>query len=386
MEADILIAGAGCAGLSLAVHLLEESRRELRLAIIDPRQDFERDRTWCYWSLHRHPFEAAVTHAWNSWRVAWEGGTSVRRSDSVSYHYLPSDAFYRLALSRLAARPDVKLVLGKRVEEIEDTGDGIVARTDAGTVRARLAFDGRPPARSVPGRAGRHVALLQHFLGLLVEADYPCFDPTTATLMDFRVEQSEGIHFMYVLPLDRRRALVEDTFFGGTPQRADAHLESIRRYLADRCGLAAWRTLHREKGVIPMDTRIPEARTRSRICPIGVRAGLARPASGYAFLAIQRDSVRLARVVANQGVSGPITAAVPYGKATAFLDRVFLSYLLRQPDQAPRLFAALFGRVEPVSLARFLFDGGTAADRLRVMASLPKVALTAEALRCLAAG
>lgn len=385
MDADILIAGAGCAGLSLAVHLQRETGARRSVVLVDPRQQHSYDRTWCYWNLCRHPFEAAVTHLWRSWRVTWEGGEAIGRSDELAYHYLPSDVFYRLALANLASSPDVTLIRGARVRQIEETADGIVADTDAGPMRARVAFDGRPPARVEPGRKGRDVAMLQHFLGLLIETDGPCFDPSTATLMDFRVEQDEGVRFMYVLPLNERRALVEDTFFGGTPRSADVHLGSIRRYLADRYGLTEWRVLHRESGVIPMDTRIPEPRTHSRVCPIGVRAGMARPASGYAFLAIQRDSARLARQVAEGNASDPIDAPAPYGEATVFLDRVFLSYLLRHPDQGPRLFAALFRRVPPEPLARFLFDGGTVTDRLRVMAALPKVALTGEALRWLAA-
>ena len=38
MDADILIAGAGCAGLSLAVHLLDEGASDLEILLLDVRE------------------------------------------------------------------------------------------------------------------------------------------------------------------------------------------------------------------------------------------------------------------------------------------------------------------------------------------------------------
>ena len=38
MDADILIVGAGCAGLSLAVHLLEAGASDLQILLVDRRE------------------------------------------------------------------------------------------------------------------------------------------------------------------------------------------------------------------------------------------------------------------------------------------------------------------------------------------------------------
>jgi len=62
------------------------------------------------------------------------------------------------------------------------------------------------------------------------------------------------------------------------------------------------------------------------------------------------------------------------------LDRVFLSYLARRPDEAPDLFARLFERVPAEALVRFLSESGTIADDLRVMAALPIAPFAREAL------
>ena len=130
-----------------------------------------------------------------------------------------------------------------------------------------------------------------------------------------------------------------------------------------------------------MSTVSPPTPPSPRVTNIGVRAGLARPATGYAFLAIQRHSHRLAVYVVRSGVDRPMPRGRPYPRATSFLDRVFLAYLERRPEQAPEMFRSMFEGVAPEPMARFLFDGGTLSDRVAVMRSLPAPPLVGQALR-----
>ncbi len=71
-------------------------------------------------------------------------------------------------------------------------------------------FDSRP--KPVP-----EGALLQHFLGQMLKTSQPVFDPSIATLMDFRCDQSQGLHFIYLLPTAPDTALIESTLFTDTP-------------------------------------------------------------------------------------------------------------------------------------------------------------------------
>lgn len=379
MDADVLIIGAGCAGLSLAVHLMEAGASDLEIVLLDRRSNHVRDRTWCYWSGPDHPFQAAVRQSWNRWRVVTSEGEVERGSRSVTYRCIQADAFYDLALERIESSPNIKLVRGVSVEALREIEGGVAAVTADGEFTARRAFDSRPPEPG-PVPAGE-IHWLQHFVGLEVETDRPAFDPSVATLMDFRVMDGADIRFMYVLPLNDRTALVEDTFFGGEPRPESEYLESIDRYLAERLGVASWTETHRERGAIPMSTVPPTVPSSPRVTSIGLRAGLARPATGYAFLAIQRHSRRLAVYTVRAGVDRPMPRGRPYPRAVAFLDRVFLAYLERQPQEAPEMFLEMFEGVAPERMARFLFDGGTRTDRIAVMHSLPATPLIGQALR-----
>ena len=62
--------------------------------------------------------------------------------------------------------------------------------------------------------------MLQHFVGWEVKAAAGAFDPTTAILMDFRCDQTQGMHFIYCLPFSDQEALIESTLF--SPELAPA--------------------------------------------------------------------------------------------------------------------------------------------------------------------
>jgi lycopene beta-cyclase len=389
LDADYVIVGAGCAGLSLAVHL---AARGHRLAVVDPRTTFSRDRTWCFWDVHDHPFAGAVAHRWRRWRVRGPGADVVCGPGRYAYHHLPADRFYAAALAALRQAPGVRLLLGTRAGAVADVGPHARVETDRGVLRARAVFDSRPAA---PGDAGADDAwpapaaapaaagLAQQFVGLFVRADRPVFDAGAATLMHFDAPgPGDEIRFTYLLPFSAREALVEATAFApaGTPETAlhDALARHALDYLADQhrgVGLTVTGTEH---GRLPMVAGRTERRPSRRVYRIGVAGGLAKPSTGYAFLAIQRDAAGLAQALARTELPEPPR---PRGACATFLDAVFLAHLRRHPAAAPALFARLFARAPADALVRFLSDTATAADVARVVGALPVWPFVAEAAR-----
>ncbi|MEC8552440.1 MAG: lycopene cyclase family protein, partial [Pseudomonadota bacterium] len=151
-------------------------------------------------------------------------------------------------------------------------GDEAATATD-------LVFDSRPPP--VPDGM-----MLQHFLGLEVRSRRAIFDPDTAILMDFRVDQSRGMHFIYLLPFSATEALVESTLFTPSVCPADFYRREIATYLKSHFGLGSFETLRMERGVIPLGILPP----RDPSLPgIGGNGGAIRPSSGYAFPFIQKQ-------------------------------------------------------------------------------------------------
>lgn len=380
-DADVLIVGAGCAGLSLAWQLVERGLAGRRMLLIDPRTEYGRDRTWCFFDVVPHPFDAQISHRWSRWRVrsARDVPWVERESPGLRYAHLPSDAFYARVLERLEEEPNVELRLGTSVDAIADEGHHVEVHCDDGeVVRARLAFDSRPPRLTALSEPGREVSLLQHFAGWEIEVPEDRFDPDLATLMDFGVPQVGGVHFFYVLPLSPRRALVEATWFGTHVPDERVYASAIEGYLQNELGVAEHTVVRREKGVIPMTSEPLPVRISERIYQIGLAGGMAKPSTGYAFLAIQAFSAELAeRLVRIERPEPP----EPRPWRSRFQDRVFLSYLSRHRDRGPATLVRLFERVEPPTLARFLNDVSTLREDVEVMAAMPVLTMTREMMR-----
>ena len=384
VDADALIVGAGCAGLSLAVHVVQTARRAgkrcPRVVLLEPRAAYRRDRTWCGWRLGpSHPFAAAVTHRWTQWAVQDGRRRVVRGSARHPYEHIPADRFYAQAQALLATAPELRLVLGARVTAIAEQGGQVAVETTAGSLRAGLVLDGRPPEAAAEASAVAEVDLVQHFVGWEVETAEPCFDPGVVEMMDFAVAQSRGLHFMYVLPFAPTRALVEATYISAAALPVAQYEADIRGDL-ERRGAREFQIGFREAGQIAMSTRPTRPQVSPRVLQIGLRGGLAKPSTGYAFAAIQRFSAALAeRIVARPGQ--PLVPPAPRPAAAVAMDRVFLSYLERHPGRGPGLFVDLFERLPPDLLCRFLTDHGSPLDGLRVMASTPLAQMTAEVVR-----
>jgi lycopene beta-cyclase len=106
------------------------------------------------------------------------------------------------------------------------------------------------------------------FTGWAVRCAEPVFDPTTPVLFDFRTPQAGGSRFVYVLPDDRYRALVELTAFvprRARPPSAVERRDALAGYLSDVLHAGDFEILRTESAVLPLRTGAPaRARTGPR--------------------------------------------------------------------------------------------------------------------------
>ena len=51
--------------------------------------------------------------------------------------------------------------------------------------------------------------------------------------MDFRCNQSRGLHFIYVIPFSKKKALIESTLFSKNVEDRKFYLSAINSYLKD---------------------------------------------------------------------------------------------------------------------------------------------------------
>ena len=51
--------------------------------------------------------------------------------------------------------------------------------------------------------------------------------------MDFRCNQSRGLHFIYVIPFSKKKALIESTLFSKNVEDRKFYLSAINSYLKE---------------------------------------------------------------------------------------------------------------------------------------------------------
>ncbi|MGW7432261.1 lycopene cyclase family protein [Streptomyces sp. NPDC054861] len=351
---DVVILGGGAAGLSLAHWLTRTGTTALTVVEAPDGPLRPAERTWCSWDDGPGEFEEAVTASWPRMRVrAPDGGVVEAAPAPLRYRMLRSRDFERLVHARLAAHPAAR-VLRATAHTVRNVPEGAEVRCATGdgrtlTLRGRYVFDSRPP----PGLPPSRTTLFQHFRGWFVRTASPRFDTGVADLMDFRVPQPRhGLAFGYVLPLGPERALVEYTEFSRTPLTTAAYDEALRHYTGNVLRLGPLGVDSTEQGVIPMtDARFPR-RVGPAVFRIGAAGGATRPATGYTFAAVQRQS----RAIAAALRDGAAHVPRPHARRALAMDAVLLRALDTGRIDGPEFFTGLFRRVPMERLLRFL-DG-----------------------------
>lgn len=373
---DVAILGGGMSGLALACQIDRSnncaSRRINKAVVIEPRDEYQRDKTWCYWQRAGGLFDEAISHSWSRWEIRSAGRVTASACPEMPYVRVDSGRYYQSAVELLGSSNTVGLKLGVSAGQVSRDQQQLCVGTDRGQVRADRVIDTRP--RPIP-----QGTLLQHFFGWEIETDKDVFDPTTVTLMDFSVGSEEDVHFFYVLPFSPCRALVETTHFSKQQLCESQYKDELRGYLRQRFGLSDWHIRSSECGVLPMPKR-PHALLEGQpnVVLFGLHADTAKPSTGYCYPHAQQQAECIAEWLSGRTNSGPPPSRHSVAR---WFDGVFVAFLENRPAQAPEVFFRLFQRVNPAALVRFLSDGAQLADYLRVIWAMPKGVMMREALR-----
>lgn len=364
LDADLAIIGGGCAGLSLAMRLARHANGAPRTVIIEPRDTYTNDRTWAFWhdASALEGFDEMIALRWHRWQVS-AGGTKLVHQSDRPYVAIAASTFYRGARKIIEHQDQMTLNLGTRVNRLVSRDDHVELETSSGTLRTAWVVDTRPPSIG----QFEHTTLLQVFSGAEVMTERPVFDAGTVGLMTDMSVDKDGFVFTYTLPYSPTHALVEATRFAARPM-AMAQLDADLDAAIDRLSSAAV-IGRRERGVLPMGLpTLSPRQLASRIVHGGAGAGACRPATGYAFLRIQRWAAACADRI-REGQQ-PLAHPVDPGWIR-FMDTLFLRVLRHRPELAPELFLALARTVSPERFVRFLSDEASPIDIAKVISALP---------------
>lgn len=283
----LLIVGGGLAGGLLALALRREAPGQ-EFLLLEAGEQLGGQHTW---SFHGSDLDAEdrdwvlplATRSWSAHEVVFPSGA---RRFETSYHSIRSDDFH----ARLVAALGDRVRFSARAADLSETR----VRLDSGQVlEACCVVDARGFSSQQPSQ---EEAGWQKFLGLDVELEQ-AHGLDAPVLMDARVEQKDGFRFLYLLPWDERRLLVEDTRYSDSPQLAPDELEADVRGYCEARGWKIRQVERREQGSLPIPLRPGICGSPQGAAPvIGVRAGLFHPTTGYSLPEAARLARRLARL------------------------------------------------------------------------------------------
>ena len=367
-DVELAIIGGGCAGLSLARDLARHAESYAALSstvVLEPRTEYANDRTWCFWARDAGADAHLATHRWRAWRFSTDNQQLVHRPGADwAYYHIPSERFYRDALSAVEAAPKIQLHRGIQVTSIEPHPTGLHIETNEGTLIARQVVDTRPcvAAKTPPA------LLTQAFMGVEIDCDYPLPVVEIVGLMEAMTCDHLGFRFNYILPLSATRLLVEATRFSAVSVTREQLTEDLDHALWSVVPSGRYEVIRREQGSIPMGLTAAPAMSHPEWVQAGISGGAVRAGTGYAYRRIQEWSRLCAQSVSE---NGSVIGHPPPIRRLQWMDMLFLTVLREQPELAPKLFMSLAHNVAPATLVRFLTERPSINDLLAVIYALP---------------
>jgi lycopene beta-cyclase len=186
-------------------------------------------------------------------------------------------------------------------------------------------------------------------------------------MMDFRLVWPESTSFTYVLPLNKREALVEFTLFTSSMLQKQDYERMLQNYIKDILKIQAYEIVEKEQGVIPMSDFPFEKYSKGNHIRIGTGGGWVKPSTGYSFKNCERNSKI---IIANLKMNKPPNHGMLKIKSRIY-DTLFLDILYSQNQRGPELFNIMYSKIPVQTIFAFLDDQTTFIQDLFIMSRFP---------------
>lgn len=287
---DVVFIGGGLSA-SLAAYRLRQLRPELQLLVLERGQTLGADHIWSFHQTDLSTDQLSwiapfVLRTWPAQAVRFPG---LKRRLNTPYASITSERLHSVAMGLLAG-------CVRTGAEVKAAGADHVTLASGERIVARCVIDCRGALQDTALDIG-----FQKFAGHEIETSEP-HGVTAPVIMDATVPQHDGYRFVYLLPFDDRRLLIEDTYYSDDG-RLD--IEELGTRIAAYQNAHGWdgaRDIRKEKGILPIalggdiDTFWHNRRSESPCACAGLRAALFHPTTGYSL----PDAVAVADVLARQ--------------------------------------------------------------------------------------
>ena len=344
-EFDYIIIGGGCAGLSLAYELeIHNKLKNKTLAIIEPRLEYKKDKTWSFWKTTNHNFDDCIKKSWENFSINMPNKTNYLECINYPYQSIDSSLYYEKISNKLDQNTNISFF--NDLKEINSNNSFIF--------------------NSVPSIKKDYHNLWQHFCGVEIVTQNDLLDDEIFNLMDFDCEQRESVHFFYTLPYSKNKALVETTWLSKMNDNSQKDYDhQIKDYIENHLNLKDYKITYKEEGAIPLF--YPSYEPENNKINIGTAGGMTRLSTGYTFLNIQEHSKYIRENIENISK----VKKFEINKKYQFLDDIFLRVLEKNPEMMPDIFFKMFNS-SPKTVIKFLSNKSNILEDLSIIFKMPK--------------
>mgnify|MGYP000232792295 CR=1 FL=1 len=370
-RADVVLVGGGLANGLIALRL-KALRPDLKVILLERDKRIGGEHTWCHFETDVSPaisgwLRPLIVHRWAGYDVRFPAH---KRTLETPYLAITSQRLHEAVTAVL----DGDVWLGATVSEVSPHQ---VTLSDGRRIIAAAVIDGRGPRRS------RSLVLgWQKFLGQGVRLTAP-HGLTRPIVMDATVSQLDGYRFLYVLPLDPTRLLIEDTRYSDGEAIDHADLRTAIAAYASKQGWTIAKVEREEHGILPIalagDIDAYWREARAQVAEVGLRAALFQPTTGYSL----PDAARLADQIAAlpRITSANVRACAEAHSKMAWRKRRYFRLLNRmlfkacEPDQRYKVLERFY-RLRAPLIQRFYAARLILWDKARVLIGKPPVPIS----------
>ena len=344
-EFDYIIIGGGCAWLSLAYELdLHSKLKDKTLAIVEPRDEYKRDKTWSFWKISPHNFEECAIKSWDNFTINIPSHLKHVDCKNMPYQTIDSGLFYQKIIDKIKQNNNIYFF--KNINEVNTENSFIF--------------------NSVGDKIDNKSSLWQHFSGIEIETSKDFFDEKIFNLMDFDCDQKNSVHFFYTLPFSKTKALIETTWISDLNNTSlnDYDIQ-LKDYIEDKLKIKNYKINYKETGAIPLFH--PNNIKKLNQIEIGTAGGMTRLSTGYTFLNIQEQSKYIRKNIENI----KDTKIFSIEKKYEFLDNIFLKVLKKNPERMAQIFYKMFNS-SPNTVINFLSNKSNILEDISIISKMPK--------------
>lgn len=378
-QLDMIIVGAGLSGLLTAWRCLDMNPK-LTITLIDASHQIAGDHTWSF-NLSDVPAELEewikpfIAYQWPRYDVKFPNR---KRTLEIPYCTGNSDTL------RACVQPFIDSGrLNLRLQtQVTDLTEKRVVLKGGDQLTAKCVLDARGFTQNENLFLG-----YQKFVGHVIETP-TAHGLENPIIMDAAVKQIGGYRFVYCLPYTKTKLLVEDTYYtDGDELSGDALDARITAYIKDNLGLTDYKTIHREKGVLPITLAVDAdkryvQRDAGLVQPIkiGIRGGYYHAVTGYSCPEAMKTAQLIATLVKGAGddFHQAVTDEMILHERDHYDEENFLRLLNRmlfraaKPHLRYKVLQRFYGLDEGL-IARFYRNRITKKDKLRILMGKPPV-------------